>query len=111
MMQKYTIRHPEDNETQELTVQEILDNVINNDRSDSFIDYDENDWVDGVLSMTEYNIIFKEGTKLQWTDPDLGICSGEVVLSDDHEVSMTYDTVLTDRGEMPLHELTLIGAY
>jgi len=103
---KYTIIDTcHDRESQTLTVKEILDEIVNNDRSDEWTHYDDHDWFDGLLEMTQHNIIFKKGQEFYWNDPDDGICSGEVVLEKDIEVASMSDVVITNKGEIPLHEL------
>jgi hypothetical protein len=55
----FTLKDKYSNETKEVTLPELLE-IINRDRSEEWIDYDESDWMEGWLTWEEgdcYNLI------------------------------------------------------
>jgi len=101
---KFTIVDHNTKETQTLPISEIIEN-INRDRSDEWIDYGLGDWIEGLCNFTEFNLVLEKGTRMFWSDPDNGICSGKVTVSRDVMVVDGDSVVPTDKGDIPLHEL------
>ena len=99
----------DDDEMISMSIEEALHH-INEDfaHPSAWIDYDENDWVEGMLEFGSYDIVFEAGQKFYWTDPDDGACSGEVILNHNTRVRTLDDILLCDKGEFPLCELTII---
>ena len=52
---KIKLKDTEFDELVTMTLQEVIDD-INRDRSDSWTDYDESDWVEGLSEFTYYEI-------------------------------------------------------
>lgn len=97
IIDKYTL------ERVTMTVPEIIEE-INRDRSDEWSAYDESDWIEGLLIFTDYKLELKTGDVLYWNDPDDGICSGPVTVTEGIVLERN-DVVFTNRGDMPSREL------
>ena len=78
-----TLDSREDTETVEMTIEEILE-MVNDEscHSDEWTDYDETDWLEGLLEFSDYDILLEKGDKMHWTDPDDGLCSCEVTVTE-----------------------------
>ena len=100
----------EDGSEVRLTIDEIIERV-NSDRSDDFIPYDHNDWVDGVIyfDLGMY-IVFEAGQKFWWVDSDGDVCSKFVTLIKNTKVDDIDDIIrcvdsFGCESEYPISEL------
>jgi len=105
-MKKFKIINKDNGESETLTIPEIIEN-INRDRSEDWTDYDESDWIEGLLEVTEYYLELEAGQKMNWNDPDEGLCSGPVIVIQTVVLENNSGVVVTDKGEMPIHELSI----
>jgi hypothetical protein len=98
-----------DDGVSEMTVEEILDDV-NDGHSDEFTDYDETDWIEGLLNFTDNDLILNKGDKMFWTDPDDGACSCEVTVEETVRLTGGFgvetSTVVCSNGEHNANELS-----
>ena len=79
-----------------LTVEAILEIINEPDcHSDEWTDYDETDWIEGLVEFTDYELHLGKGDKLNWKDPDNGECSCEVEVMEDTIVTGGWGKEIT----------------
>jgi len=94
---------PTDENIQHHTIKTMMEMV----NDDAVYTYNQYDILDGLLSIG-YGIVLPRGTKMYWNDPDNGECSGWTTIMNDVNAESTDTTIVTERGDIPLSELTFV---